>query len=128
MKFSKPHKNTAKLDITPLIDIIFLLVIFFMLASTFAEDIALNVAVGSDKGNVIEQLDTQTTTVEIHPDYVQIEGLQIGLKALQARLRKTPDNLYILKATNSINVQRLTEVIDFMRINGVVNIKLEKAG
>ena len=43
MKFQQKTRNTVELNITPLIDVVFLLLIFFMVSTTFERESELNI-------------------------------------------------------------------------------------
>ncbi|MBA3582378.1 MAG: biopolymer transporter ExbD [Gammaproteobacteria bacterium] len=44
MKFSKPRHEEQEIDITPLIDVVFILLIFFMVTTTFQKETTLSIS------------------------------------------------------------------------------------
>ena len=59
MEFSGRQRSKQELNVAPLIDVVFLLLIFFMLASTFIEPKSVELMLGS--------VTTQTVTSAVDP-------------------------------------------------------------
>lgn len=62
MKFQRQHKEEISLNITPLIDVVFLLLIFFMVSTTFTRESHLQVELPSASGEKAAQL---TDSIEV---------------------------------------------------------------
>ena len=59
---SKSHRVTSTLDLTPLIDVVFQLLIFFMLTSTFVVQSSIQIEMPEAKGtSILEQKDISIT-------------------------------------------------------------------
>lgn len=102
MQLKAPEKKSLNLSLTPLIDVVFLLLIFFMLASTFSRFSSLPLAVNSGqsqtnnskkfvlvrvkKDGVIE-VNGQTVPVEglvkVIDDLAVEEGMKLFIKPLE---------------------------------------------
>ena len=57
MKFKRQHKEELNLNLTPLIDIIFLLLIFFMVTTTFTKENHLAIQLPEAQGEVVDAPD-----------------------------------------------------------------------
>lgn len=55
MKFERQHKDDLSINITPLIDVVFLLLIFFMVSTTFTKESHLQVELPSATGEKAKQ-------------------------------------------------------------------------
>lgn len=81
MQLKAPEKKSLNLSLTPLIDVVFLLLIFFMLASTFSRFSSLPFAVNSGQGRVNSSdkfvlLRIQKDgAIEINGEQAELEGL-----------------------------------------------------
>ena len=53
MRFSTPDEENDEINLTPLIDVVFLLLIFFMLTTTFKQEAALTIDL--PEANAIQQ-------------------------------------------------------------------------
>ena len=88
MRFRKPREDEIRLSIAPLIDIVFLLLIFFMVTSHF--DVASGVRISLPKvaKRILNQEKTRITLVIDKSGHTYLEGKRIDMKTLQDRLRK----------------------------------------
>lgn len=68
MKFPRPRQEPAGVDLTPLIDVVFLLLIFFMVSTTFTHHTQLALTLPEAKGQPPEQ----------HPKAVRILVSPLG--------------------------------------------------
>ena len=57
MKFKRQHKEELNLNLTPLIDIVFLLLIFFMVTTTFTKENHLAIQLPEAHGEVVDAPD-----------------------------------------------------------------------
>ena len=67
MNFKSKNKDEFNLDITPLIDVVFLLLIFFMVSTTFKHESEINITLPS----------ASNKTVDVKPDAINI-GLDLA--------------------------------------------------
>ena len=61
MKFSTAEEENDEINLTPLIDVVFLLLIFFMLTTTFKQEAALSIDL--PEANALEQQDMPISIV-----------------------------------------------------------------
>lgn len=102
----RPRRKPA---LTPLIDVVFLLLVFFMLAAQFGRDGALSLA-GS--GGAAEY-SGPPRLVTILPARVLLNGTALAEADIPARLSdltQGPDDPIILRADPAADVQRLTDI------------------
>jgi biopolymer transport protein ExbD len=128
VKFKRTTKlehGLEQIDIAPLIDAIFLLLIFFMLTSSFTFQSGINVklpkAVTSD---VIQEENFIVTITSENVTY--LNGEVITLKELKERL-STPgikDHPLLIKADRRASVGRIVDVWDLCRELGIERINI----
>lgn len=99
------------LSMTPLIDVIFLLLLFFMLTSTFSKyaEIELSNATG---GGVASDTQVERLFVQLGPDRLALNGADISLEELSAQL-DTGQVLVSLDAETT--AQRLVDLLGQLR-------------
>lgn len=127
MKFRQKPREELELNLIPLIDVIFMLLIFFMLTTTFIHDRALNVSLP-----VSNQGSEQRAPVKDHI----IEIAQDGRIALDGHIMTTNDLLAQLKAVagdgrpvvvwadaDVVN-QKVISVLDLVRSAGITKVGL----
>ena len=117
MQLKAPEKKSLNLSLTPLIDVVFLLLIFFMLASTFSRFSSLPLAVNS--GQSQENSSKKFVLVRIQKDGgIEINGQQSQLEGLT----KVIDELAVeegmklfIKPLEGSTVQHLVSVMQKAR-------------
>lgn len=122
----RPPPNRVKISLTPLIDVVFILLVFFMLASSFLDwrTIRLSAASESTAGGGVEG----ALLVEVGPTSVRLAGATMTLDELQdsigGRLAKTPSQRILLKPARGVDMQRLVSVIDRLEAEGATDVAL----
>jgi biopolymer transport protein ExbD len=116
----------TEINITSLIDVTFMLVIFFMIGSTFEKPaLAVSLPVATS-GEAIRR---QLLAVSLDKDgLLYLEGERIGEEALQQRLtvyrREEPDLRVALDCDGLLPFQRATEIMDILNKAGVRNVAI----
>ncbi|MEI6857878.1 biopolymer transporter ExbD [Psychrilyobacter sp.] len=140
MKIQRLKRKNSKnlmLDMTPLIDVVFLLLIFFMVATTF-QDVDSSVNIELPKSSSEHKISIKTLEVKINKDleiYLIVKNLngknemmkvdQGDLKEkLGQRLELTEDKNVVISADKSVNYQSLIEVLDIAKEAGAGSLDL----
>ena len=133
ISFDAEERPREGIGIAPLIDVVFLLLIFFMLATSFAENESIELGLpGSAETAGAET--TPGTTEEplvvavrsdggITLDGLRLEAGQLGPE-LRGRLAGRPGVPVTVSADAAVPVQTLVSVMDRIRGAGVVDINL----
>ncbi len=124
--FGLPRRS-RQARLTPMIDVVFLLLIFFMLAARLGGDqaIPLRLAAGTSAYEGPPRL------IEIAPGGLRLNGLSVELAALPgalAPLMAGPDDLVVIAPARGVALQGLVDVIDSLRAAGLGNIAVLEAG
>jgi biopolymer transport protein ExbD len=79
MQFRRPRRDDARIDITPLVDMVFLLLIFFMLSTTFivAPGIKVNLPESS-----AEKVPQEVQVVITEDNKVFVDGMPLDMGEL----------------------------------------------
>lgn len=92
MKFRRRGRDEAGVDLTPLIDVVFLLLIFFMVSTTFIRETQLKIDLPEASGE-LQQIedDTIEITVDRRGDYAVNERLLVNneMETLLRALRES---------------------------------------
>lgn len=115
------RRRTARrrLSMTSLIDIIFLLLLFFMLSSTFSKFGLVPLPLGTS-GPVAPT--AAPVFVKVEADTVTLNGDPVALKDLATALTQTDPVTAILSLGPDVTAQRLTDVLTAVRV--VANLSL----
>ena len=127
MDFSGRKRSKVELNVAPLIDIVFLLLIFFMLASTFLKPEAIDLIIQGSSTDLIAVEGPLMVSVDAD-ETIKLNGLYLTLNdltgELTARTLDTPDRLITLQAEDAVPVQLLVKVMDKINMAGLNNIAL----
>jgi len=117
--FETPRPR-RKPSLTPMIDVVFLLLVFFMLAARFGGDMALPLAAA---GGDTAGYDGPPRLVSVQAEgALTLNGRAVALNDLAARLAPlmdAPDDMVVLRPKGAATVQELVRVADTLRAAGL---------
>lgn len=121
----RPKRQRSTINITPLIDVLFLLLIFFMVSSTFVEKPGIEVSLPQAKTATVSRADETIISIEqdgtlyfneekIRPDELYNRLAQVQLKNINEPI--------ILQADENVAYKMVVLVMDTARQLGFSNI------
>ena len=118
--------SSPMIGLTPLIDVVFILLIFFMLASSFLDWKGFEMSVAITDGNATSQSDVRPVTINVDADgKLSLSGEAVSLSALAPMLVRDHANVPVrLRPINGANLQHLIEVMDALSRGGVTDVDL----
>ncbi|MDI7261013.1 MAG: biopolymer transporter ExbD [Thermodesulfobacteriota bacterium] len=127
MEFERRRYNHTHINLTPLVDMVFLLLLFFMLTSQWIQEPAIRVRlpesstaeVKSDEAKTI--FITQNGEIYFMDRRMDIQDLQ---RAIKEQFRDREKDFLKIKADREANVGLLVSVIDEVRHSGVKNFSI----
>ncbi len=112
------QKRKPSINMTPLIDIMFLLLIFFMVSSTFREDLAIDITLPKAESSAIQDITANEIIVD-QAGVAYFEGVAVSeqelREALGAVLADDPGATLVLRADDAADFGRVLRVIDIAR-------------
>ncbi|HKL69342.1 biopolymer transporter ExbD [Salibaculum sp.] len=111
-------------SLTPMIDVVFLLLIFFMLTAQFTRDHSLSLRSG---GGGASAYTGPPRLVRIAPDDLRLNGQTITLDALAgalAELTRAPSDMIVLRPAAAADLQRLVQVMTALEAAGFTRLSL----
>ena len=124
--FNSPQqKRKPIINVTPLIDVMFLLLIFFMISSTFREDLAIDITLPKAESAAIQDITAKEIIVD-RAGTTYFEGRVVSeqelREALGAVLAEDPSATLVLRADGQADFGRVLRVIDIARDLKVENL------
>ena len=114
-------------SLTPMIDVVFLLLIFFMLVARFGVDKVIDINLPSALGQS-SQYEGAPRLVEIKSgNIVSLNGTQISLDQLSSKLSQlmpSPDALIIIRSSEEANTQDLLDVLLYLKSEKIMNVSV----
>jgi len=126
MEFERRKHYHTHINIAPLVDVVFLLLLFFMLTSHLIQEPAIRVKLPESR--TAETKDKEIKAVLITKDSeIYFMDKRVDLKNLQVAIKENlnvgKDSLRI-KADRDVSVGFLVNVIDEVRLSGVKNLNI----
>jgi len=126
----KALATQAEIQITPLIDMVFILLIFFVVTTSFISETGLDIQ--RPQSSSSEALLRDSIPVAISADgRITIDSQRIGLFSirpfLQRRLRMQPELAVVIVADKAVSVDRVVRVMDEIRTAGIQDVALATA-
>ncbi len=123
------RKSRRRLSMTSLIDVIFLLLLFFMLSSTFSRFAEIELAGAS--GSSAQATDIKQQFLYLEPKTLSLNGQEETLNTLAAALAPLkPDEgpiTVIVSLRDTVTAQRLTDLLVTLRGVQGVNVTVLEA-
>lgn len=121
MEFSPPARPLRKPSLTPMIDVVFLLLVFFMLASRFGAEQVIPLPLASAGG----EYSGPPRLITVLPDRLLLNGLPVpDLAAALQPMMQTPQDLLILRGREGATLQQITAVTDLLHSAGFTRFVL----
>lgn len=123
MEFTEAAPRRRKPSLTPMIDVVFLLLVFFMLASRFGLDQVLPMPLASSGGD----FSGKPKLVDVLPEGLRLNGIsqdETGLVAGLNELMERPTEAIILRSSDGATVQRVIATSEMLRAAGFQAIVL----
>jgi biopolymer transport protein ExbD len=117
----------AEVNMTPLIDMVFILLIFFIVTTSFVKETGVDVSRPSAKTAVQKEL--ANILISITPNgEVWMDKRQIDRRAVRANVERmhaeNPEGSVIILADKEAKTGLLIEVMDQARLAGVANVSI----
>jgi biopolymer transport protein ExbD len=119
------QENSEGPNITPLIDVVFILLIFFVVSTTFIKDMSLKIerpvasTAASISGKELRVYIDNQNNLYVNGEPVRIWILQGKLRDL---LRSTTNKTVLVVSDKDVKVERLIEVVDQCRFAGAKDV------
>lgn len=123
MQFTEPRKHRRKPSLTPMIDVVFLLLVFFMLASRFGTDVVLNLPLAGAGG----EYTGPPRLIGIGAYNLDLNGVPVAdshLTQALVPLMQSPGDMLILRGRDEASLQRIIDITGLLREAGYTNFVL----
>ncbi|HIP20182.1 MAG TPA: biopolymer transporter ExbD [Sulfurimonas sp.] len=125
MKFRRKKEEISDVDMSPLIDMVFILLIFFMVSSTFTKDMKLDL----NRPGASSASRASSKVIRVYIDNqaeVYIDNQTLKLWAVQGKLREllraSTEKSVLVISDDSIAVEKLIELVDQCRLSGARDV------
>jgi biopolymer transport protein ExbD/biopolymer transport protein TolR len=123
MQFRTSKREDARVEITPLVDMVFLLLIFFMLSTTFIVTPGIKVNLPKSSAEKVTREKQEVRIVVTRDNNIFLERQLVTLEELDVRFRqvarKDPQVMVVIQADSKAMHGRVVEVMDAAKVAGL---------
>lgn len=128
MYFKREQEENYSLELTPLIDVVFLLLIFFMVSTSFVEfprkmDIALPTSKASSESPILKNFEIEMTKDRT----IYLDGKKVTLTSLEqllVKIKKTGDRKALIRADKDIPYGEVVQVMGLLQAAEILDISV----
>ncbi len=126
----KDDDDKAEIDLTPMLDVVFIMLIFFIVTASFVKEKAINVNVPEDQPEQeADESDSSATVVLVdNQDDVFIDGRRVDVRSVRALIAQknatNPGGGVVVKAHEDSTTDTYIKIADAARDAGVYSVSL----
>ena len=127
MKRADDHAETGEIDLTPMLDVVFILLIFFIVTSVFVKEAGIDVAKPEASTGLSQSGDLILIAVSLQGD-IWIDGDQIDPRFIRSRfelrLADAPNSAIIIQADQAANNEQVLLILEAAREANIENVSI----
>ena len=123
----QPEEEEQEINITPMLDVVFIMLIFFIVTASFVKEAGIDVnkpegqtAVAKEKANILIAIDAEGA--------IWIDRRQVDPRAVRANIERlhaeNPQGTVIIQADEDARTGVLVQVMDAARLAGVYDVAI----
>lgn len=119
LSFTRSHRKSAVVSLTPLIDVVFMLLLFFMLATSFERWRSIEVSAGSHRLAATDP-DRRFLLLRVTQKQLDLAGEAVTTAQIAQRLDRLPASTrLVVQPADDVRLQRLVTVMDELAVAGI---------
>ena len=128
MRRLQQSEEEEEIDLTPMLDVVFIMLIFFIVTATFVKEIGLDVN-SPDKNQNIKDADKKSIVVRVtNRDRIMIRGRDVDFRAVRANIERlhaeNPEAPVVIQPHPDSTTNIMIHVMDSARLAGVYNVSI----
>ncbi|MFC3094374.1 biopolymer transporter ExbD [Alteromonas sediminis] len=121
------EEEEANIDMTPMLDVVFIMLIFFIVTASFVKEAGIDVnrpeastAVQKDRANILIAI-SENNEIWINKRQVDARAVQANIERLHA---ENPQGTVVIQADKEAKTDTLIKVMDASRAAGVFDVSI----
>jgi len=121
------EEEEATIDMTPMLDVVFIMLIFFIVTASFVKESGIDVnrpeastAVKKDRANILVAI-SANNEIWINKRRVDVRAVQANIERLRA---ENPQGTVVIQADEEATTKMLIKVMDASRAAGVYDVSI----
>jgi biopolymer transport protein ExbD len=129
MQFGQQQPTGRLISLTPLIDVVFILLVFFMLASSFLDWRSIDLSVSSGAGAATSA--QQAIVISLRADgSIAVGSRPVAKQTLGTvvteKLKGNRGQRVVIRSEPGVQLQRAVDILDLVRRIGATNVSLSR--
>ena len=120
------RREPLGIDLTPVVDVVFILLIFFIVSSVFKKDeLALMLDLPTSEAQALEVKENEIF-IELSPSKLAIKGIEVSFESLEDNLKEIKDKKksVIVRIDKKVEYERVVKVLDLLQKYNLNNLAL----
>ncbi len=120
------RRESLGLDLTPVIDVIFILLIFFIVTSVFKkEELALILDLPTSSAKEMK-IDDEQIFIELSKNKLAIKGIEVSFSSLEDNLKaiKNKEKAVVVRIDKKVEYERVVKILDLLQKYDLKNLAL----
>jgi biopolymer transport protein ExbD len=122
------QREEDEIDLTPMLDVVFIMLIFFIVTATFVKEMGLDVN-SPDKNQNVQDADKKSIVVQVtQRNRIKIRGRDVDFRSVRANIERlhaeNPDAPVVVQPHPDSNTETMIQVMDAARQAGVYNVSI----
>ncbi|MCU7553095.1 biopolymer transporter ExbD [Alteromonas sp. ASW11-19] len=120
-------EEEANIDMTPMLDVVFIMLIFFIVTASFVKEAGIDVnrpeaatAVKKDRANILIAI-SDKGEIWINKRQIDVRAVQANIERLHA---ENPQGTVVIQADKKATTETLIKVMDASRAAGVYDVSI----
>lgn len=122
MAFARKKREEPRVDLTPMVDVVFLLLIFFMISTTFVETPGISIKLPESSSRVVEKEPREVKVYLSREGEIYLEKNRLSLDEFRSRIGSYEDEAsvmtFLLLADQDARHGRVVQLMDAAREAG----------
>lgn len=120
------RREPLGLDLTPIIDVVFILLLFFIVTSVFKKDeLALILDLPTSSASELK-VDEKQIFIELSKDKLAIKGIEVSFESLEDNIKaiENKHKAVVVRIDKKVEYERVVKVLDLLQKYDLTNLAL----
>ena len=123
----KKNREESEINITPMLDIVFIMLIFFIVTTSFIKETGIDpnrpvaeTALRAEQGNILIAI-SPNDQIWMNKNQIQLESVRILMEAAHA---ENPESSVVIVADELASTGLVMDIMDQIRLGGISKVSL----
>ena len=121
----------AEINLTPMLDVVFIMLIFFVVTTSFVKESG--VEVNRPSAETAQRQESANILIAIRPNgEIWIDGRAVDVRAVRANIERLrvefPESQVVIQGDRAAQIGLLVKVMDQVRLAGINNVAIATEG